>query len=505
MSLRGRLAKMMDGSMMDGSMNEQSPSVVATDDRIPPQLVRVAVVAGLGSLLLNLSTTTLNVALDKLIVDLHTSLDLAQWSLTGYLLALTLVLPLFRWASERVGVRRLYLASLVGFTISSGLCAVAWSIESLIVFRVIQGAVGGLLTPIAQALTAQHAGERHMGRLLSIVAVPVLVAPLLGPVVGGLLVSELSWRWIFLLNVPLGFLCTALCARHLPADEVSRAPGARLDFVGLSLLSPGMALVIYGISNLRRAGGHAGAATTAAPFVVAAALLGLFVLYARPRPERALLDLRLFRERTVSAALATYVLSSMVSFGGQLLLPLFYQQVRGQSPLWAGVWLAPQGLGMILTMPRIGRLSDRYDPGKLAIGGVILTLLGTIAFTQATEETSMGLLALSLVVRGAGLGATNNPVLAAVYRHLPKREVANATTALNIVQRMGAPLGTASMAVFLQWRGARSPPKGEAFRETFSISVAFSLLTLVSAAFLVGAGARSRSLSPLPTEARRPS
>jgi EmrB/QacA subfamily drug resistance transporter len=350
--------------MMNASMNPAPLSPAAADDRVPRHLVRVAVVAGFGSLLLNLSTTTLNVALDKLIGDLHTTLDVAQWTLTGYLLALTLVLPLFRWSAERIGVRRLYLVSLVGFTLSSALCAAAWSIESLIAFRVLQGAVGGLLTPIAQALTAQHAGERHMGRLLSIVAVPVLAAPLLGPVVGGLLVGELSWRWIFLINVPLGAVCTVLCARELPADEPGLGRGPRLDLGGLALLSPGMALVIYGISNLRRGGGPTTLSSALVPFVIAAALLVLFVRHARRSPERALVDLRLLRERTVGAALATYVLSSLVSFGGQLLLPLYYQQVRGQTPLQAGLLLAPQGLGMILTMPRIGALSDQHDPAS---------------------------------------------------------------------------------------------------------------------------------------------
>jgi EmrB/QacA subfamily drug resistance transporter len=420
--------------------------------------------------------------------NLHTTLDVAQWSITGYLLALTLALPMFRWSAERVGMKRLYVLCLVGFSVTSGLSAAAWSIESLIAFRVVQGAVGGLLAPIAQALAAQHAGPQRMGRMVSIVAIPVLVAPLFGPVLGGVLVQKLSWHWIFLVNVPLGLACAALCARLLPPDDPSIARRARLDATGLALLSPGMAILIYGVTSVRHGAGG-GAAATAAPFVIAAALIALFVRHARRDPDRALIDLRLFQNRVVTAGLVTYVLAAIVSFGGQLLLPLYLQQVRGESPMSAGLWLAPQGLGMLLTLSSVGRLTDRYDPGKLVIGGVVLTLLGTLVLVWPFEHVPDAVLAAFLVVRGAGLGATNLPGMAAVYRQVPKREVANATAALNIVQRMGAPLGTAIMAVVLQWRLGAAPSRAHAFAETFSASILFSALTVVSAMFLVGAPA----------------
>jgi EmrB/QacA subfamily drug resistance transporter len=444
-------------------------------------------VAGFGSLLLNLSTTTLNVALDRLLHDLHTTLAVAQWTITGYLLSLTLVLPTFRWMAERVGMRRLYIASLLGFTATSLLCAAAWSIDSLIAFRILQGAVGGLLTPIAQALTAKHATRAQMGRLLSLVAIPVLAAPLLGPLVGGVLVEALSWRSIFVINVPLGLGCAALCARFLPRDAPGEVAPSELDVVGLSLLSPGMALFIYGVSSLRHATHPASSATLLLPFAVAIALIAAFIVHARRRPDTALLDLRLLGQGTVAAALVTYVLTSVASFGGQLLLPLYYQQVRGQSPMGAGLLLAAQGFGMLITLPRVGRLTDRHDPGRLAMGGVVITVLGTMAFAFATETTSLWLLSISLVVRGAGLGAISNPVLSTVYRRLPKSEVANATTALNVVQRIGAPLGTALMAVLLGWRTAASASLSTAFAETFTACVALSALTLVPAFFLVGA------------------
>ncbi|MDB4956825.1 MAG: Multidrug resistance protein [Myxococcales bacterium] len=459
--------------------------VPASADRLSPALIRIALVAGLGSLILNLGTTTLNVALDSVIHDLDTTLSVAQWAVTGFLLSLTLVLPTFRWMTERVGMKRLYIASLVGYTATSLLCAGAWSIESLIVFRIAQGAIGGLLTPIAQALTARHAHGTQMGRLLSIVAIPVLVAPLLGPLVGGLLVQVFSWRAIFLFNVPVGVLCAAMCARVLPRDEEPPDRTRRLDITGLALLSPGLALFVYGISSIRSGSGSGSPDTVIACFGAAAVSIAAFVVHARRAPGTALLDLRLFRNSTVRAALGAYVLTSFATFGAQLVLPLYYQQVRGQTPMGVGLLLAPQGIGMLLTMPRVGRLTDRYAPGRIVIAGVSMTLLGTVAFCFASETTSLWLLSLSLVVRGAGLGASNNPTLTAVYRSLPKSEVANATTALNVVQRMGAPLGTVLLAVILAWRTSAASSLSSAFAQAFVACLVLNALTIIPALFLV--------------------
>lgn len=450
-------------------------------------LLRLLLIASVGSFLLNLGATTVNVAIDKLMIDLRAPLSVIQWIVTGYLLAMTLVLPSFRWAVERLGSRRLYVACLLGFTATSLLCACAWSAPSLIAFRVLQGAVGGLLAPLAQALIAQIAGPRRMGRAVSLMSIPVLVAPLLGPVLGGLLIERLSWRWLFLFNCPFA-LAGAWLAQRLPPGDVATASRTRLDVVGLALLSPGVALFTYGVSALGRA--HGGLMWRAyLPLAVAVALITVFVLDARRRPRSALLDLDLFKHRAVAAALATYLLASFGRFGAQLILPLYYQQVRGESPLRAGLLLAPQGLGMLLTLPQVGRLTDRFDHGKIVILGVLVTLAGTVAFMQVTDHSSYVLLSLSLVVRGAGLGATSTPALAAAYRDLARDEVPNATTAINIVQRLGAPLGTAAMAValqrFLATAGTTHDAMARAFAHTFAVAAALSAPALLAGLAMV--------------------
>jgi MFS family permease len=221
-------------------------------------------------------------------------------------------------------------------------------------------------------------------------------------------------------------------------------------------------------------------------------MIVVFLLDARRRPDSALIDVRIFKHRTVGAALMAYLLTSFGIFGGQLLLPLYYQQVRGESAVGAGLLLAPQGLGMLLTLPQIGRLTDRFDNGKVAVAGILTTLVGTYAFTQATDHTSYVLLSASLLLRGAGLAATSTPVLAAAYKHLARDEIPNATTALNIVQRLGAPLGTAAMAVTLQQFSIRTlgvdgshAPLARAFAHTFAVSAGLSALALAAAFALV--------------------
>jgi EmrB/QacA subfamily drug resistance transporter len=466
---------------------------------LPPELFRVILVASFGAFLLNLSSTTVSVAVDRLMTHFAAPLSTVQWVVTGYLLALALVLPSFRWTLERLGSRRLYVGSLLAFAATSALCAFAWSIQSLIVFRVLQGAVGGLLAPLTQALVAELAGPKRMGRAVSIISIPVLVAPLLGPVVGGVLIQHLSWRWLFLFNAPFAVVGASIAQRRLPPGTTSSR--SRLDVVGLALLSPGIALFVYVVSSVGRS--RALSPSLFLPLALAVALITSFVLYARPRPDSALIDLRLFKRPMIGAALVAYLLTSFGTFGGQLLLPLYYQQVRGQSAIGAGLLLAPQGLGMLLTLPQIGKLTDRFDNGKIAIAGILTTLLGTYAFTQATDDSSYVLLSVSLVVRGAGLGTTATPVLAAAYKHLTRAEIPNATAALNIIQRLGAPLGTAAMAMTLQRFTAAITPGGShallasAFAHTFAVSAGLSALALFAALALVR---QQQTLSAQPTK-----
>jgi EmrB/QacA subfamily drug resistance transporter len=322
------------------------------------------------------------------------------------------------------------MAALGLFMIASILSAAAWDIEALIGFRVLQGIGGGLMLPLVQNLLVEAAGGRKLGRIMALVSLPGLFGPIAGPVIGGLIISNLSWRWIFLVNVPFSLAGLALAWRGLKRSIPRK--GAYLDDTGLALLSPGLAVILYGVTEVGIQGGF-DHAIVVVPLAVGLILLGAFALHAL-HTSRPLMDLRLFKVRSFSASIASMFLSGFGVYGALLLLPLYYQQVRGQSALYAGLLLAPQGVGMLLTRSKAGSLTDKIGARPVVLTGVVLTMVGTVAYTQVTVHTNEIVLGISLVVRGAGLGAVTIPVFAAAYLGLHADQVPDATIGTRIGQ-----------------------------------------------------------------------
>src|SRR5277367_5449043 len=219
-----------------------------SDNRIEAHVWRISSVVIVGSIMSILDTTIVNVALDTLSRELHSTLAQIQWVATGYLLALAAVIPLTGWAARRFGAKRVYLSSIGLFTIGSALCGVADSSTSLILFRVLQGIGGGMIMPVAQMIMAEVAGPKRMGRVMGIVVMPAMLAPILGPVVGGLILQNLHWSWIFFVNVPIGIVAGILGWRLLPESDLGEA--GKLDWLGLGLLATSMPLIVYGLSEI---------------------------------------------------------------------------------------------------------------------------------------------------------------------------------------------------------------------------------------------------------------
>jgi EmrB/QacA subfamily drug resistance transporter len=409
-------------------------------------LTVIAAVVVIGAIMSILDTTIVNVALETLGRDLHASLDDVQWVATGYLLALAVVIPLTGWASERFGARRIWLTSVVLFVAGSVLCGLSWNLPSLIGFRVLQGIGGGMVMPVGMIMLTQAAGPSRVGRVMSVIGVPMLMGPVLGPVLGGLIVDNLSWRWIFFVNVPVGILGVAMGLRWLPRGRPAEHPG-RLDALGLALLSPGLGLAVFGLTETST---HGGLGSTQAWLPLAAGLL-LIAAFARHalRARRPLIDVRLFGERAFSSAALTTMLVAIAFFGSQLLLPLFFQIARGQTALEAGLLQAPQGLGAALMMPLAGHLTDRIGGGRVAAAGVVLMAIMTVPLTMLGGDTSFWLISAVLFVRGVALGATMMPAMAAAYATLSRAAVPRATSALNVIQRVGGSIGTAVLSVVL--------------------------------------------------------
>src|SRR3954454_10279874 len=415
------------------------------DEGLDRKLLAVASVVVLGAIMSILDTTVVNVAINTLARDFNTDLATIQWVVTGYTLALVTVIPLTGWAAERFGTKRLYMLSIGLFLVGSALSGLAWSAGSLIGFRVLQGLGGGMLMPCGMTILTRAAGPQRVGRVMAIIGVPMLLGPILGPILGGWLVDDVSWRWIFFINVPIGLVALVLSLRILPRDKP--VPSERFDALGLFLLSPGLALVIYGLAKSTSAGGF-GAPEVWGPALAGFIPLGAFVWHGLRTPH-ALVDLRLFKNHTFTISSVTLVLMIISVFGGMLLLPLYLQAVRGESALDSGLLLAPQAIGAMIVIPIAGRLTDKTGIGRLVVPGLVIILASTFGLTQLSGDTSYWETSAILFVMGVGMGFSMMPLFSGAMQTLRRAAVARASTTLNIIQQVGASIGTALMSVLL--------------------------------------------------------
>ncbi len=421
-----------------------SPTQASQPEGLDRETLIVAGVVLLGAVMSILDTTVVNVAIDHLAVAFHSTLTTIQWVITGYTLALATVIPVTGWAADRFGTKRIYMTSLVLFTLGSVLSGLAWSAESLIGFRVLQGIGGGMIMPAVMTIMTKKAGPHRMGRVMGVLGVPMLIAPILGPILGGWLVDSASWRWIFFINVPIGIVAFILALIVLESDESQ--PAHRLDWVWMLLLSPGLAVFIYGLAESSTYG--FGSARSWGPTLAGVLLIAAWFAHSWRSPNP-LIDLRTFVHTRAGAAAGTFLLFAISVFGSMLLVPLYYQAVRGASALQAGLLMAPGGLGAMLLMPLSGRLTDRYGPTWLPATGLPLVAIGLIPFVFVGAHTSYVLLCGANFVQGLGMGLAMMPNMTAAMQAVPPTAIARTSTAMNIIRQAGASIGTAVLSVIL--------------------------------------------------------
>jgi EmrB/QacA subfamily drug resistance transporter len=419
----------------------------ADDDRITPAILKIAGVVVLGSIMAILDTTVVNVALPTFQQEFGVEeYSTVAWTITAYTLALAAVIPVTGWAADRFGTKRLYMTALALFTAGSVLCSTAWSIESLIAFRVLQGLGGGMLMPLGMTIMTKAAGPHRIGRLMAILGVPMLLGPILGPILGGWLIDSVSWHWIFLINLPLGIIAIVYALLALAPDTPE--PSETFDVVGMLLLSPGLALFLYGVSSIPKEG------TILAPGVLLPGLVGLalmtaFVFWAF-RPRHPLLDLRLFVNRNLTVATVVMFLFAASFFGAMLLVPTYFQQVRGESVLMAGLLVAPQGLGAMVTMPIAGKLVDTYPVGRIVPFGFLAIIVGMAGLALSTDPSvPLWRIIVFLFVLGLGMGGTMMPIFTSALKTLKQHQVARGSTLINVIQQVAASVGVASISVIL--------------------------------------------------------
>lgn len=453
-----------------------APPNTEASDRIDPRVWKVAVVVFLGPFMTQLDSTVVNLSLSAIHQDLQASIATTQWVVSGYLLALALMLPMSGWLVDRVGAKRLYLACFSAFTLTSVLCGASRTIDELICARVLQGMAGGILAPMTQMMMARVAG-RHMARVMGYTVTPVLIAPILGPVMAGAILKYASWPWLFFLNLPIGLLGVGLAAALLPSDAstIRKRP---FDLLGFALIAPGLASFLYGLElATHRQGGAA--------LLAGVALVGAFIWHARHKAGAALIDLRLFRGRVFGAAAMTQFWANGLAFSRQFLIPLYLISGCGLSAPEAGWTMAAMGFGMMCSFPMLGMLTEKFGCRAVSAGGSFLAMLGVLPFLWMVHgQYSPTLAAACLFITGIGQGTINIPSISAAYASVARDRLAVANTAINIVQRLGGPVAVTVMAIVMSLAQTQAHPAGadpNSFMTPFVLLIALNLLVFAAA------------------------
>jgi EmrB/QacA subfamily drug resistance transporter len=451
---------------------------------------RIGLFLALGGLMVVLDTTVAVVAIPSLVAEFDASLATVQWVTTGYALALVAVMPTAAFYIGRIGGRATYLLALGVFTAGSLLAGTAWSIGSLIAFRVLQGLGGGLLNPVGMALALSAVPPERRGRMMSLVGLPVLIGPLTGPVLGGLLVDQVSWRWIFWINVPIGVLAVLAGRRLLPDTAGTRI---RLDVPGLLLLCPGVTLAVFGLT----AAGERRGAAAIPPILLGVAMVAAFVLRAL-RIGHPLLRVRVLRHRSTAAGAATLALFAAAYFGSMLIAPVYVQIARGDGATLAGLIGIPQALATGLSLQVATRLTDRVRAPVVVRAGVASALAGMLLLAAVLgPDTPYPVFMAAGVVIGLGAGASILPTITAATMPVSGPEMPSATTLLNIGSQSAVAIGTATVATVLSVLG--DEPTAGSLRLTLVVPIVLLAAALTATAWF----ARDRT-GPEPERAAVP-
>jgi EmrB/QacA subfamily drug resistance transporter len=460
--------------MMPHAHAQASPSTQSTG-----RLLAALIVGGVTAIL---DTTIVAIGLRTLTVQLQAPVSTIQWVSTGYLLALAIAIPFVSWSQARFGGKRLWLFALGLFVLGSVLCACAWNAEALIAFRILQGLGGGIMFPLMATLAMQNVAPESRTRTMASVSLPAALGPILGPVLGGLVLNWLDWRWLFLINVPIGIVGWILAILFINDDRPSReASRQRLDVVGAMLLPPALAGLLYGMSNTHAEGGFS-RADVLIPVIGGALLLAGFVTWAIRRAGPALVDVRLFAVRSVRVSSIALTFLGASLYAGTFLLPLYFQTLFGYSALDTALLLIPQGLGSLLARFVVGSLVDKFGSRLVAVVGFLVVAAATVPFALASAETNLWLLGAVLFVRGLGMGVVFIPVMTVAYVDIGKDQMPDASAITRIVQMLGGAFGTALIAVVLTAAATKTHPEAgfdAAFWWITGITVAAAVIALL--------------------------
>jgi EmrB/QacA subfamily drug resistance transporter len=406
--------------------------------------IALAVVLG-GTIMTILDATVVNVAIKTLqdAFNAQSYNDIA-WVVTGYSLAQGAVIPVTGWATDRFGTRRLYLITLLLFVGASAACGAAWSLPALIIFRILQGLGGGMLMPIGMTIILRAFGPTQMGRVMGYFGVPMLIAPALGPVLGGWFAQDYSWRLIFFINIPVGIISFA--AAWLFLDETPTARSFRLDVIGLVTATPAVVSLMYAMD---RASNDSWSNPLVIGLLTASAVLFALFIWRQVTTDQPLLHLSLFKDSTFSWSIVLGFVVVTAMFGTVFLLPVFLQSVHGYGALETGLLLVPQAATAAVLMPFGGRLTDRIGPRPVVITGLVFLAISGVVLARIDASTSIALICGVMALRGVAMAFAMMPGMTAGLARIPRELTSRASSITNTAQRVGMSIGIAILVTFL--------------------------------------------------------
>lgn len=396
-----------------------------------------------GMIMVILDSTVVNVALPGITEYFKSDLTKMQWTITGYTLALSAVIPLAGWMSDRFGAKRIFLFTILFFTIGSVLCSVAQTPEQLILFRVIQGVGGGMVAPIGMAIIFRLAPPEKIGSIMGMLGIPMLLAPALGPVISGWFVEYSTWHWIFLINLPIGIIAMIIGAKFLPNFETKSVPS--LDGLGIIIAPIAFSMLAYGVSQSSTSWTSKGTLTG---LIVGGVALLLFI-FVELRQKQPLLELRVFKSSDfVRSILITWIMQ-IALFGSFLIVPLFLQTVKQYGAFETGLIMLPQALASALMMPIGGKMYDKVGARPMALVGLTIITSALFIFSKISVDSSNTFIMLTLAMMGAGMGLSMMPINTHVLQSAPRHLVSRVTPLTAAAQQVMVSFAVAGMAGFL--------------------------------------------------------
>lgn len=460
-------------------------------EKIDPTVLRISLILAFGVLAPIFDSTMVNIAIQTMTKDMNTTIAVMQWAITGYTLMMGITVPLGGWATDRFNGKRVYGFALALFLIGSLFSAMSATVTTLIIGRLIQGAGAGLLSQALSTLVMRAADGKNIGKLMATIGIPIMIGPVLGPVLGAFIVNHANWRMMFWVNIPITIISMLLLFFGVP-DLPAINPKLKIDFLGIGLLAGFFAGVILGISNYSSNKAFFEQANVLWEIGLGMLALILYILYASVKPDKAIVPLTIFKYKSLNLSTILMMLTGITTNGPMMILPLYFQDIRGEAIISVGLIMGAQAIGMLVTRSQGGKLTDKIGPKWVTITGLVVALLATLPFIWVDAITAIWLLVTVLFVRGLGMGIMIVPVMSSAYMGIPKDKISQATVTTDVLQSVGGAAGSAILASIIINVAANAPKATPlltmtyAYNMGFAWSAGFTLLMFIPAWFLSG-------------------